>query len=71
VNKHEPPTVGDFAREIVAMERRMEFLECEVDRLREIETRYHELLDQSVKHGEQMMVGWLNLLTSDKVEIKP
>jgi hypothetical protein len=71
VKKHHGPTVGDFAREIVAMERRMEFLECEVERLQQYEHKYHALLAESVRHGEQMMVGWMDLLMSPKLEIKP
>ena len=58
-----------FADEIRELYRDNEYLRSEVERLAEYERKYHELLDQSVKHGEQMMVGWLDLLLSKKVTI--
>jgi hypothetical protein len=64
-------TVIDMAREILELHTENEFLKREVTRLEEFELKYHQLLDSSVKHGEQMMVGWLDLLLSDKVKIQP
>lgn len=61
--------VLDFANEIRDMHRELEYLRAENDELREYKRKYHELLDESVKHGEQMMVGWMALLTSDNVLI--
>lgn len=62
-------SVMDFAEAIREMDRELQFLRARVEDLQEYERKYHELLDESVKHGQKMMVGWLGLLTSDNVVI--
>lgn len=41
----------------------------EIERLRDYERKYRELLGESLQHGEKMMVGWMDLLMSDRVKI--
>lgn len=52
----------EIARDILDMQSELQFLRAEVARLEEFEQKYHELLNQSVQHEEQMMGGWLQLL---------
>lgn len=61
--------VVKFAYQVIEMQNRIDALEHENSRLLKIEQQYKELLDSSVKHGEQMMGGWLKLLMSDRVKI--
>lgn len=62
--------VVKLAHEVIHMQRRIDYLEGEVERLREYEQKYHDELDASIRHGEQVMVGWLDLLLSDRVTVK-
>jgi hypothetical protein len=43
-----------FARQIIDMHERIMYLECENERLREIEQKYDTLLVSSVQHGKTM-----------------
>lgn len=58
------------AYDILDMQSRIDYLEAENDRLRLVEAEHHKFVAESLQHGERMMVGWLDLLTSDKVIIK-
>lgn len=51
-----------FAQDIIDMYDELKFLRARVARLEDFERKYNELLDQGLRHGEQMMGGWLNLL---------
>lgn len=42
---------------------------AQIERLRDYEHKYHELLNEDLKHGEKMMDSWLSLLLSDRVKI--
>ncbi len=44
----------DIAYDIIAMHRRIEELEWQVKHLEEYKKMYLELLDHTVKHGEEM-----------------
>lgn len=59
-----------MAHSILDMEGELFRLRCEVERLREYEQKYHELLGESVAHGQQMVGSILGLLLSDNVTIK-
>ncbi len=48
-------TTLNFAYEIIGMQRRIDFLTAENDRLKEIEDKYNKLLNDSIKHGNVMM----------------
>lgn len=63
--------VVKFAYQVIEMQERIDCLESEVERLREYERKYREEVDTSIKHGEQMMGGWLKLLMSDRIKIDP
>lgn len=59
------------AYEIVELWEENQRLRAEIDELREYKQKYHEELDAGVKHGEQMMVGWLKLIMSDRIKFEP
>jgi hypothetical protein len=54
-------SVVHFAQEVLQMQDRIDFLECEVMELREYRDKYHELLDSSTAHSAQMMGNLLAL----------
>lgn len=54
--------VVDFAYEIIEMDRIIKSQQKEIDRLSEYETKYRELMDSSIKHGEKMMANMLSVL---------
>ncbi len=57
----------DFAYDIIDSQRELLFLRSEVERLKEYEQKYHELLSQSIKHGEVMMGNMLTLVLTPGV----
>lgn len=61
--------VVKFAYQVIEMQGRIDYLESEVERLRQYERKYHEEIDASIKHGEKMMGNWLSLLLSDRIKI--
>jgi hypothetical protein len=61
--------VVKFAYQVIEMQERIDYLEAEVERLRDYERKYHKEIDASIKHGEQMMCGWIDLLLSDRVKL--
>jgi hypothetical protein len=61
--------VVQMAREILDMYDAIEYLNLEVKELREYKKKYFELLNESIKHGEDMSVNMLKLfLTPGVVE---
>jgi len=63
------PLIVQIAREIIDMYDAVEYLNSEVEELREYKKKYFKLLDESIKHGEQMSVNMLKLfLTPGVVE---
>jgi len=53
--------VVDFARDILAMQDRIDWLEFEVARLSEYERKYHEAVHDSIAHNQQMLGGLFQL----------
>jgi hypothetical protein len=62
--------VTEFARQIVEMDDRIMDLEWQVERLKEYEFKYNQLLDQALAHNMQM-TGSLMLLGLKMVEERP
>lgn len=58
-----------MAQEIIALHEENAQLRGEVARLQRIEAEYGQQVVEGIKHGEMMMLGWLDLLLSDKVKI--
>lgn len=63
--------VLEFAHQILDMQDEINHLRSEVARLQKFEAEYNTLLDESIKHGEHMMTGWLNLLLSERITVNP
>lgn len=61
----------DFAYQILDMEDEILRLNREVTRLMKIEEHYNRLVDEDIKHGEKMVAGWIGLMLSDRIAIKP
>lgn len=59
------------AYEIVELWEENQRLRAEVNDLREYKQKYSDELDAGVKHGEQMMAGWLKLIISDRIKFEP
>lgn len=64
------PDVVDFAHQVLDMDHELHNLRAEVMRLREVEQRYNVFLRESIQSGQQQVAGWLELLTSGRLEIK-
>jgi hypothetical protein len=65
------PMAVHSAYEIVRLWESHQDALAEIERLRDYERKYHELLAESVQHGEKMMLGWMDLLMSDRVKLVP
>jgi hypothetical protein len=61
--------VIQFAHEVLDMQDEIARLNREVTRLMKVEADYHQLLGDSIEHGEKMMVGWIDVLLSDRITI--
>ena len=46
-----------FARDVMDMHERIQELESEVARLQDYQRKYHELLDDSTQHNQNMLGG--------------
>lgn len=53
--------IVNFAHDILAMQRRIEELEFQVERLLPYEAKYHQLIDEGIQHSQQMLGGILKL----------
>lgn len=62
--------VYSFATRLIELEEKEFAYEMLMRDHEALKKKYAELLNSSVKHNEQMVCGWLDLLTSDSVEIK-
>lgn len=54
--------VVDFARQVLSMHELIIDLKIENERLREVEQRYNELLDSSLKTSQESAANWLKVL---------
>lgn len=61
--------VVKFAHQVLAMQSHIEALEREVTRLMWFEEKYNELIAAELEHNEMMMVGWMDLLLSDRITV--
>ena len=59
------------AYEVVELWEENQRLNAQLEELREYKQKYHAELDAGVKHGEQMMAGWLKLIMSDRIKFEP
>lgn len=55
------PDVVNFAHDILDMNQELVMLRKEVERLKEYEQKYFDLLSESIKHGQDMMGNILML----------
>lgn len=56
------PNVVDFAYQVIHMDRKLQHLEDENERLRAVEVEYHKLLDSSIAHGRTMIGNTIKML---------
>ena len=55
------PDVVQMAWQVIGMHQRIEAQEAELEKLKDIEKKYLELLDSSIAHGKKMMSGLLEV----------
>lgn len=60
-----------LAHDILDMQDKLDALQREITRLMKIEADYIKLVDETTQHNEKMMVGWIDLLMSDRIKIGP
>lgn len=58
-----------FAKEVLDMQYELIRLREEVESLREYRDKYFDLLDSSIKHGEETMNAWANALIDGSITI--
>jgi hypothetical protein len=59
--------VVDFARQILAMDRRIQTLEAEVERLTPFEEKYDALIQRGIEHSHNLIGGLMQLATTPGV----
>jgi len=60
------PSVVDFAREIILLDRENHQLKEELELCREYEKKYTDLLNSSIKHSQNMMGNLLRAVIDPK-----